>query len=118
VRRVRTVTKTQLMLFIIGISCLGVAADAVLKLASSEQSLLRSKWLLCGLSLSCVFAIGWVFLMREMKLATAGIAYGVISALLLCVIGVLCFGEKLSRSELAGIAAGAVAIVLLGRTSD
>jgi drug/metabolite transporter (DMT)-like permease len=112
------VNKTQLVFLVIGISCLGVAADAVLKLASSEQSLLRSKWLLCGLTLSCVFAVAWVFLMREMKLATAGIVYGVSSAVLLCVVGVLCFDEKLSRSELAGVAAGAVAIILLGRTSD
>jgi small multidrug resistance pump len=112
------VNKSQLVLLLIGISCLGVLADAVLKLASAEQNLLRSKWLLVGLSLSCGFAISWVFLMREMKLATAGIVYGVSSAVLLCVVGVVFFNERLSRSELAGIAAGAVAIVLLGRTPD
>ncbi len=49
---------------------------------------------------------------------TLGIVYGVASAVLLYVVGVVFFNERLSRSELAGIAAGAVAIVLLGRAPD
>ena len=111
-------SRTQVLLLVLAVCGVGVLADAVLKLASHETHLLRSKWFFIGLSLSVVFALGWIFLMREMKLATAGILYGVGSALLLCIVGVWWFDEKLSNSEIAGIAAGSLAIVLLGRAAD
>ena len=108
-------SRTQLgMLFIIALTLVGVCADAVLKMASAERSFLQSKWLFVGIGLSCTFAIGWVFLMRVMKLATAGVMYGVCSALLLCLIGVVFFEERLSQTELAGVFAAMIAIVLLG----
>lgn len=47
-----------------------------------------------------------------MKLATAGVIYGVTSAVLLCLIGVLFFGEKLSALECAGVATATLAIIL------
>jgi drug/metabolite transporter (DMT)-like permease len=99
---------------VIALSCIGVLADAVLKLASGERNVMLSKWLILGVVLSCIFAIGWVYLMRVMKLATAGVIYGVTSAVLLCLIGVVFFGEKLSAIEVAGLAAATLAIILLG----
>jgi multidrug transporter EmrE-like cation transporter len=111
-------SRIQVLLLVVGVCGVGVLADAVLKLASSDANLLRSKWLFIGLGLSIVFAVAWIFLMREMKLATAGVLYGVGSALLLCLIGVCAFNEKLSGSEVAGIAAGALAILLLGRAAE
>jgi multidrug transporter EmrE-like cation transporter len=88
-------TKAQTaIVLVIALSCVGVVADAVLKLASSQREVILSKWLFVGVGLSCVFAIGWVFLMRVMKLATAGVIYGVTSAVLLCLIGVIFFGEN------------------------
>jgi drug/metabolite transporter (DMT)-like permease len=101
-------------MLILALTCIGVLADAALKLASAEHQGLLSKWLFIGLGLSVAFGIGWMFAMRVMKIATAGVIYGVASALLLCLIGVIFFDERLSRQELAGIAAAMLAIVLLG----
>jgi drug/metabolite transporter (DMT)-like permease len=109
-----TMTKAQMaIVLVIALSCVGVVADAVLKLASSQREVILSKWLFVGVALSCVFAIGWVFLMRVMKLATAGVIYGVTSAVLLCLIGVIFFGEKLSPLECAGVATATLAIIML-----
>jgi drug/metabolite transporter (DMT)-like permease len=102
-------------LLIVVLSCIGVLADTMLKQASADHSRILNKWLIYGVILSCVFAVGWMFLMRVMKLATAGVLYGVGSAVLLCLIGVFAFEEKLSSTELAGLAAAALAIALLGQ---
>lgn len=103
---------------VLALSLIGVLADSVLKLASSQRNVVFSKWFFAGLFLSLTFAIGWMFLMRVMKLATAGVLYGVLSALLLCLIGVIFFDERLSGTEIAGIAAATVAIVLLGSVPE
>src|SRR5688572_5046902 len=55
-----TMTKAQTaIVLVIALSCVGVVADAVLKLASSQREVILSKWLFVGVGLSCVFAIGW-----------------------------------------------------------
>jgi drug/metabolite transporter (DMT)-like permease len=111
-------SKTQLgLLLVIVLSLLGVLADTILKIASAERHFFVSRWLFAGLALSCVFALGWLFLMRIMKLATAGMFCGVASALLLCIIGVVFFEERLTSREVSGIAMAAVAMVLLSRFS-
>ena len=68
-----------------------------------------------GCVLTAAFAVGWVFLMQSMKIATAGIVYAVSSALLLVLVGVVCFGERLTASEVTGVAMALGAVVLLGR---
>jgi drug/metabolite transporter (DMT)-like permease len=109
------VSRTQLtIVLVLALTCIGVLADAALKLASTERHVVQSKWFFIGLGLSCAFAVGWMFLMRVMKIATAGVIYGVASALVLCLIGVFVFHERLSTTEVAGVAAAMLAIVLLG----
>lgn len=112
-------TKGQLAFaLVLALSCIGVLADAVLKLASTQRNVMFSRWLLAGLLLSCTFAVGWMLLMRVMKLSTAGVLYGVTSALLLCLIGVVFFEERLSGTEIAGIATATLAIILLGYVGE
>jgi multidrug transporter EmrE-like cation transporter len=111
-------SKMQVVLLVAVVCAVGALADAALKLASHETNLLRSKWLFIGLGLSLMFALSWIVLMREMKIATAGVLYGVGSAVLLCLVGVFVFEEKLSINEIAGIAAGTLSILLLGRATD
>ena len=65
------------------LSGVGVAADAALKLASSRPHPFLTGWFALGCLLTAAFAVGWVFLMQSMKIATAGIVYAVASALLL-----------------------------------
>jgi len=103
------------VLFALLLSAVGVAADSVLKLASVRPRPLFNGWFLLGCALSIVFAVGWVYLMQSMKIATAGIFYAVGSALLLVFVGVTFFGEKLSSSEVTGVAMALGAVILLGR---
>lgn len=115
----RCMTKGQLAFgLVLALSVIGVLADSVLKHASSQRNVVFSKWFFLGLLLSFTFAIGWLFLMRFMKLATAGVLYGVLSALLLCFIGVVFFNERLSSTEIAGVAAATLAIILLGSVAE
>lgn len=103
------------MALALALSGVGVAADAVLKIASSREHPLLTGWFALGVLLTAGFAVGWVFLMQTMKIATAGIVYAVASALLLVLIGVAFFGEQLSASELTGVAMALGAVVLLSR---
>jgi drug/metabolite transporter (DMT)-like permease len=111
-------SKPQLGLsLIVGLCVLGVLADIVLKIASTQRNLFVSRWLFAGLTLSCLFGLGWVLLMRVMKLATAGMFYGVASALMLCLVGIVFFEEHLTSREITGMAMAVVAMVLLSRVS-
>lgn len=94
---------------------IGVSADALLKLASAERLPFWNRWFFCGCVLTGGFVVVWVLLMQTMKIATAGIFYAAISALLLVVIGTLFFGERLNAGELTGVAMATLAVLLLGR---
>ncbi len=97
------------------LSGVGVAADAVLKVGSAKQHPFLNGWFVLGCALTGVFAVGWVFLMQAMRIATAGIVYAAVSALLLVVVGVVVFKEQLSAGEITGVAMALGAVVLLGR---
>ena len=103
------------MILALVLSGVGVAADAVLKIASAREHPLITGWFALGCALTAAFAVGWVFLMQTMKIATAGIVYAVASALLLVLIGVIFFEERLSASEVTGVAMALGAVLLLSR---
>jgi multidrug transporter EmrE-like cation transporter len=97
------------------LSCIGVAADTLLKLASTAPRPFLNLWFLLGLISTGAFAVVWVLLMQTMKLATAGVIYAVVSSLLLVCVGIFMFDEKLSGSESTGVVMAIVAVVLLAR---
>ena len=99
----------------IALSVCGAGADALLKAASQQPHPFLNLWFVLGAFATILFAIGWVFLMQFMKLGTAGVLYAVSSSLLLVVIGHLVFGERLSPSEVTGVAMAVGSFVLLGR---
>ena len=95
----------------------GIGADSMLKAASQDQHVLTSRWFAAGMVLTVAFALGWVVLMRFMKLAVAGAIYAVVSAVLLAIIGVVLFDERLTPSEMTGIGMAVAAVALLSRFS-
>jgi drug/metabolite transporter (DMT)-like permease len=107
---------TGLLLALIA-TVIGVSADALLKLASAERTPFWNRWFLAGCVLSAGFAVIWVLLMQNMKIATAGVFYAATSALLLVAIGTLFFGERLTPGETTGVVMAACAVVLLGRVA-
>lgn len=96
-------------------AAIGVSADALLKLASAERLPFWNRWFFCGCVLTAGFVVVWVVLMQTMKIATAGIFYAVVSALLLVAIGTLFFGERLNAGEMTGVVMATLAVLLLGR---
>lgn len=106
-------SKSVVLLF--GLSCVGVCADTLLKLASEQVRPFWNRWFLLGMGCSAVFAILWMLLVQVMKLATAGATSAVLSALMLVAIGIVVFGEKLSGCESAGVLMALVSVALLAR---
>jgi drug/metabolite transporter (DMT)-like permease len=96
-------------------SGVGIAGDYFLKRASERPSPLATGVFLLGLVLYASTAFAWVYVMRHLKLATIGVIYSVSMVLLLAGMGVLFFGEPLSRSEIAGIVLAIAALCLLAR---
>jgi drug/metabolite transporter (DMT)-like permease len=103
------------VLLAVVMSGVGIAGDYFLKRASERANPLATGAFLAGLVLYASTAFAWVFVMRHLKLATIGVIYSVSVVLLLAGMGVLFFGESLSRSEVAGIAPAIAALALLGR---
>lgn|SRR5512138_220626 len=102
-------------LLALALSCIGVTADTLLKLASTNAKPFWNRWFFLGLVCTGAFAVVWVLLMQAMKLATAGVFYAVTSALLLVFVGIFMFGERVTGAESTGIIMALFAVVLLGR---
>src|SRR3954447_15545620 len=96
-------------------SGVGILGDYFLKRASNQENPLTTRTFLVGLVLYASTAFAWVYVMRHLKLATIGVIYSVSMVLLLAGMGVLFFGESLSRTEAAGIALAIASLVLLAR---
>lgn len=62
-------------------------------------------------------AIGWVFVMKSVKLSTLGVVYGVSCIILLAIVSVFVFNEKISIPEIIGISLGLSSLILLYRFS-
>ncbi len=93
----------------------GVAGDFFIKLAGQGEKFMEPKWFLLGVGLYTLSAIGWFFALKNLKLATVGVLYGVFTSILLVVVGVTYFKENLHPFEILGIAAGILSVALLAR---
>ncbi len=96
-------------------SVVGVIGDYFLKLASNANQPLKSRWFYVGFLVYALTALGWVFVMRHLKLGTIGVVYSVSMILLLTLVGAIGFGESLNRYEMAGIALAIASLFLLAR---
>jgi drug/metabolite transporter (DMT)-like permease len=101
-------------LLIVLMAVLVVTGDYSLKLASLDSDALRNRWFVIGCVLYLLSAVGWVFALRHLKLATVGVVYALSTVLFLTLLGVA-LGESLNRYEVAGIILAAVSIELLLR---
>jgi small multidrug resistance pump len=103
------------ILVVLLLSAAGVLADAMLKRSSAGPAPFATSWFAAGLALYSTLAFGWVVVLRHLKLATVGVLYGVFTLLLLTAVGVGCFGERIGRWELLGVALAVAAVALLAR---
>lgn len=102
---------------ILALSVLCVLADFFLKRASEFVHPIQSWHFVAGLVLYAASAFGWVYVLRQVKLATVGALFSVVVVVLLACIGVLVFHESLSTLELIGLGCAVAALILLGRFS-
>ena len=107
--------KTTAVIVTIAFSVIGVLGDYFLKLASARDQPLRTGWFYLGFALYASTAFGWVFVMKNLKLATISVLYSVSLILLLTAVGVVLFRESLSYFEVIGIVLAVVSLVLLMR---
>jgi multidrug transporter EmrE-like cation transporter len=103
------------ILVTIGFSAVGVVGDYFLKLASQQETPLRSVWFYVGFAVYASTAFGWVFVMKHLKLATVGVVYSVSMIVLLTAIGAIGFGESLGAREIAGLILAVASLYLLMR---
>ena len=108
-------TKTIAVLVTVAFSVIGVFGDYFLKLASAREQPLRTSWFYLGFALYASTAFGWVFVMKQLKLATISVIYSVSLVLLLTAIGVVLFREPLNYFEVIGIMLAVASLVLLMR---
>lgn len=97
----------------VALSLLGVLGDYFLKIASNNETSLKTYSFVFGLVVLASTAFGWVYVMKHLKLATLGVVYSVSTVLLLTLVGVAFFQESLNPYEIAGIFLAVGALVLL-----
>jgi multidrug transporter EmrE-like cation transporter len=103
------------VLLTVGFSAFGVLGDYFLKRASLQDYPVKRWEFAVGFTVYASTAFGWLFVMRYLKLGTIGVVYSVSMIVLLALVGVIAFGESLSRSEVVGIVLAIAALFLLIR---
>ena len=109
-------SKIIIFILAISLSAITVLADYFIKKASLFGNV-WNRWILAGAVIYGLTAIGWVFIMKNMKLSTLGVIYGVSCIIMLTFISVYFFHEKLSLLEILGILLGVLSLIVLYRFS-
>ncbi len=103
------------VLVTIGFSALGVLGDYFLKKASGQEYPLKTGAFALGFLVYSSTALGWLFVMRHLKLGTIGVVYSVSMIVLLTLMGVFLFGESINRYEILGLILAICSLLLLIR---
>jgi drug/metabolite transporter (DMT)-like permease len=110
-------TRPILIAVVVAIAAISAAGDYFIKLASMESKAIQNRWFLAGTALYLISTFGWVFIMPHMKLASLGVVYSLSLVLLIALLGVFVFGERLNWYEIVGFGLAGVAMFLLTRFS-
>ena len=90
-------------------------ADIFIKNASLQNSFAGWPMLVLGSVIYGLTGIGWFFAMRYQKLSTLGVIFSISGVLLLTLVSVFYFKEKISHLEILGIVLAMVSLTLLYR---
>lgn len=107
---------TWVILAITGVTALTAIADAFFKIASEREEPLLNPYFALGFMHYAASSFGVVYLMRHIKLTSFGIVYAVIDVVLLALIGMLIFRERLTSTECVGVGLGKTSLFLLSRS--
>ncbi len=94
-----------------------IFGDYIIKIAADEGQSFVSPLVIAGCVLYAVSALMWFLALQHVSLSQAGVAFSMLTLLALCIIGVMCFGEKLYLREYAGIGCAMLAMILMVRVA-
>lgn len=108
---------TVLIAFLVGIglSAVTVFADVLIKRASLQNAFSSWQLLIIGAIIYATTALGWFFVMRKVKLSSLGALYAVSCVVLLTLVSVFYFKERIAPIEIVGISMAIVSIIILFR---
>ena len=93
----------------------GAIGDFFIKLAGNGPKFIEIKWFVVGALVYLSTAIGWFYVMKEIKLSSLGVIYSLTTVLLLVGVGVFYFHERLNIYEIFGIIMAIASVILLSR---
>jgi multidrug transporter EmrE-like cation transporter len=96
-------------------SLIGVAGDFFFKLANSAGRPTDWKWVAAGIVLYVLTVPSCFWALKYSKLSSFGVIYSLSQFLLLVVLGILYFHEKLNIYEMIGVIMAVASIFLLAR---
>ncbi len=94
----------------------GAIGDYCLKKGSAlATSTLLSSYFIAGFFIFALSAFGWFYIFQHVKMSSVGVIYGTTTAIILTIVGVFVFQEKLYAIEVIGLVFGILSIALLSR---
>ncbi len=99
----------------IGLSVMTIFADMLIKNASLQKSFSGWQMLFVGALIYGLTALGWFWVMRNMKLSTLGVLYGVSCIVLITIVSVFYYKEAIRPIEVFGIVLAVISIIILAR---
>lgn len=99
----------------IGLSAITVFGDILIKHASLQSAFSGWRMLILGAVIYGLTAFGWFFVMRKLKLSTLVVLYAVSCVVLLTIVSVFYFKEKITSLEIVGIGMAIVSLIILYR---
>jgi drug/metabolite transporter (DMT)-like permease len=100
---------------VILLAAIGVVGDFFIKLSGDGEKFIDVKWFVVGSLAYLSTIVGWFYVMKHIKLSSLGVIYALTTVILLVVVGVFYFHEKLNIYEIISVIAAIVSIILLGR---
>lgn len=99
------------------VTVVAITGDIFIKKASLMSGFTGYKSLLIGALLYGSTALGWFFWMRRAKLSTIGTVFSIFSVILMTLVSVFYFKEKINTVEIIGICLAIVSLLILSRFS-
>ncbi len=103
------------ILAVAALAGVGVLGDYFIKLSGNGSKYISYPYFFTGMAVYALTAIGWFYTMKHIKLSSLGIIYSLTTVILLTIIGVLLFREKLNIYDIVGIVLGITSIFILAR---
>ena len=98
-----------------GLSIVTVFADALIKSSSLQDGFSGWHKLLIAAVIYALTVFGWFFVMKKVKLSTIGVLYGLSTIILLTLVSVFFFKEKINFMEIIGIGLAITSLIILSR---